>query len=263
MPTLVDDAQNTNFTTALGGAAPVANDTVLVRRWEHTYSAGADFGTIDLLKFHWRRESRVNFDDLKLRANQGGTGQCILEGGGQRIRLACDLAASVIAKLVIDPGRSDFQLNHSVGTITQTRLKNGIWNAADTLAVATVYQSGGRALMNESANAITLWQMEDGELTLKRDITTLTMNGGAAFIDHPNVTPTTVNMNNGELKVGAIGATIGTLNGSGGVADFRGVGADVTVGAGTLLPGFTLLLPKHVTVDISACTDLGAKLSYG
>lgn len=261
MATLYDDVTSNNLLTAIGGVAPSAGDSVIVRNGSIRYDAGLSFAN-DLLLVHLRAGFTGDIQDSNLifTANRTSTGQFINEFGGRLIRAASTSSSGVwhILKHAPSAGGAAF---YQTATVDLAFVHAGSAIFADDTTVTDITVSGGVCELRASSNATTTARCAAGVLKLNRDVTTLDVSGtGRVEIDNTAVSPGTTNVRGGTIIYGRVGSSGGALNGYAGVLDFRGCTQAVTFASGSLYPGVTILKPRGVTIDVSALTDYGASI---
>lgn len=262
MATLNNTVRSDTLTTALG-ATPVSGDTVNLREGSDNYTAGLSHSAVDLLALNalagWT--GNIEGTDLVVQCNQAGSGKVRLDWSGKRIRLSSNTTGT-FAEISMNPARGG-ELILSACVCTKMIISAGVLIASDSVNLTTHQQYGGSAWLPYSSNALTTGSVYGGELRLERDVTTLNVDGGTVRLSNINVTPTTVNVRGGTLKLELCG-TISTFNGYSGTLDASQLSASVTLSAGELHPGLTIILPRTagVTLTTSGCTIVGSGPRY-
>jgi hypothetical protein len=262
MATFNNDVISTNLLTAIGGVAPSAGDEVVLRQYDIDYTAGLTFAN-DLLLMHLRPEWKgsIPTTDLIFTANRTGAGKVIVEWSGRLVRMASAAAANVWGTLDWNPVGGGTGLISTV-TPTLTFCRSGTLIFADTVIPGTVRVFGGQMELRESAsNTFTSLICSGGVTKIQRDGTTFEVNGtGLAEIDSTAFSPANTYIRGGTARYRNAGASGGNLYAYAGVIDFTGCASAITFGGGELHPGATILKRKNVSIDLSACTDYGAKI---
>lgn len=242
---------STDLQAAVGGTIN-AGDEVHIDRAATTFTAGTNQSAKDLLKFWIKRGSMCEFSaeaggGLQLVLDQSAAGMFINEGGQRRVDLRSIDSTAVVKTIEIAPGRGD-----SVTTLDQLlnstlRVQSGhtLVQPAAYLNDAMIY-GGTTRVRPAAANTPGTITVIDGQLELSRDVTTLSIMGGVATLDDdetvsgPSVSPTTVDLRGGTLKLVRCG-NITTLNGFAGTLDLSQLCTPMTISTLVEHPSLTVL----------------------
>jgi len=260
MATRYNSTQNVNLTTSLGGTVTAA-DVVNVIKWETDYSAGTDLSATDLTTFEIGEGasgsfSTANGGGLVLVANQTSTGTFRNRGSMSRVDLRSSSVSGVIYNVENNPALPGSVLQIATGDYNNVRQKSGILLADSTADVNNAEITGGQSTFANATYVMTLCKITGGTNDIARDMTTLTISGGTNTISHTDVSPTTMNLDNGVVIIEEMG-TVGTLNAVAGVLDFTQNRRMPTFSAGTIGPGVTIKLrPGQTGPVLSGLTQL-------
>lgn len=264
MASFKNDADNTNFVTAIAGGALASNDSITLYRWATRFLTNCGIhGAIDLLSFLATRGWSGNFDadPLVIQCNQA-TSVFTIRSSGQIFRLRS--GGGTIKQLVFDPASNMF-LDFNDAICPLLRAYGGEVYVGSSLNLTTGhFAKNARARLLESANAVTTLNLRDNAwVETQRDFTTANVYNGCLKINHVDVTPGTINQFGGMTQWMTGGSSGGTLNAYSGVLDFSGCEANITFAGGILDRSVIVRKPKSgATVDLSALTAQGGEADY-
>lgn len=258
MASRYNSTQNVNLTTSLGGTIS-AGDSCFVSKWATDYSAGTDLSAADLTLFEIQEGASgslatANGGGLVLVANQTSTGTFRNRGSMSRVDLRSTSASGVIYNVENNPALVSGILQIATGDYNQLRQKSGTVLVDSTADLNNAEITGGQTWLSNATYAMTLCKILAGTNHIARDVGTLTIGGGTNFIEHTDVTPTTMNLDGGVVNVLAMG-TVGTLNAIFGLLDFTKTERMPTFSAGSIGPGVLVRARAGQTLpDFSALT---------
>lgn len=260
MATVTDTVLSNNLTTAIGGAVPGAGDTLIIQQsyaaWQYTAGCNLGANSVALVDIKPSFAGSIATENLIILAT---TGTLRNKFSGTTMRIASTAAASVIQTLIHQTTGGGVTL-YQTATFTTANCNGGAAVFASDTTITTGNLSAGVVELREGGGASTTLNVRGtAEVMLDRDCTTLNVYGGSVTINSTTCSPGTTAIQSGSITYKAVGSTGGTLNGSGGVCDFRLCG-DVTFSGGTLMPGFRILKRPNQTIDVSACTDNGCEI---
>lgn len=252
MASYTNSVINATLTTALGGT-PGVGDTVKLTQGSIIYQAGIVLtGTLTAIlgTSGWGG----GFDPNPLEADVT-TLTMQWSGGVWRHK-------GTIGTAILDAAAGGL-FAPVTGTTTNFHGKSGTAFFVDSAVVTNAWVaapvgSSVQATFSTCGTAITALTVgNNATVLLQRNVTTLNHDGGDTTIDSTTTTPTTINMRNGTLRPKTMG-TCTTLNGTGGIIDFRQLTADVTFTTANLYAGLTIYMPRPgVTVTFTTRNDFG------
>lgn len=248
MATVYNTSNNPAFTSALS-ASLSGGDTLILNQFSTPFTSLTDISSVDLLLIRIMAGFSGTFDSSPLTAvvNQTSTGKVINESNSPKIILKSSSTSGVLYQVQHSPVIGGGVMSIQTATVTNLLVTSGYCTVGSDATATNVYVFGGQCTLTGSSNAVTALEVRGGNVTLERDVTTLSAYGGTVMINNSGVTPTTVNIEQGAVVKIRDGGTITTLNGKSGTLDLTELSRPLTITNSTFYPQLRLL--KNSSTD--------------
>lgn len=254
MAILRDTVTNTtNLTMAIGGSVPSAGDDVIIENIAVVIDAGVDISTNEINSltvapsFTGRTTPSADIT-VDLNGTTSYEGLLTLNHSGGDLNFVAGGSGATIAVARILRTGAGASAYFRGGTLAQVEMSGGRAQInASTVISGTVYVAGGflEILTHASDTVSTINVDATGNAVVKRDCTTVNVDGG--LVTFEDAKPTNANINNGTMMYHNSENLSNIVVKGRGVLDLSQITGDITLGV-TRYPGSRIIGSKTYTV---------------